>query len=183
MPNCYLYQSRQNSLSVIRQQIVDKLCPPSQCRLLIFVVDFLLDFNVGVEQVIREITELIELVEDSGHIISFAYLNYVPAYSKDPKTVKDHFSPQPDFTNYITIINNKLQQIASHNPIKACFYNKFSGYNSRKDSYMPTDWEKHSSTAEAHLSYSNCFQLSPAAIKFRAHKFYEHVDQFVNAVK
>ncbi len=121
VPDRPLYQSRLNALSAIRQQIVNKMCPPSQCRLLIFVVDFLLDFGVGVEQVIREITELIEFVEDSGHVISFAYLNYVPAYSKDPKTVKDDFSPQPDYTNFITIINNKLQQIASHNPIKACF--------------------------------------------------------------
>ena len=151
--------------------------------MLFFVVDFLLDFNVGPEQVIREITELIEYVEESGHVISFAYLMYVPGYSKDPKTVKDNFTPQPDFTNFITIINNRLQQIASRNPIKACFYNKSAGYNSRKNGYMPTDWEKHSSTSEAHLSYSKCFHLTPAALKTRAEFFYEHMELFRGAVK
>ena len=181
--NCYLYQSRLTSLSLIRDQIVAKMCPPSQCRLLIFVSDFMLDFSVGAEQVIREIVDLIQYVESRGHVITFSYLNYVPGYSRDPKAVKDDFIPQPDHTNFITQINNKLQQIARHNPIKSSFYNKHSGYNSRKDGYMPTDWENHSSTAESHLSYSLCFQLTPAALKYRSHQFYLHVDQFVNAVK
>ncbi len=138
-PNCYLYQSRLNSLLLIRDQIVAKICLPSQCRLLIFVSDFMLDFNAGAEQVIREIIELFQYIESRGHIITFAYVTYMPGYSRDPKAVKDHFTPQPDHTNFIAIINNKLQQIASHNPIKSCFYNKHSGYNSRKDGYMPTD--------------------------------------------
>ena len=132
---------------------------------------------------IREICEIINFVESKGHLITFGYLNYVPGYSRDPKAVKDDFVPQPDYTSYITKINDKLQQIAKHNPIKTSFYNKYAGYNSRKDAYMPTDWESHSSTAESHSSYSLCFKLTPAALKLRSHEFYKHVDQFINAVK
>ena len=182
-PNCNLYQSEFNSLSHIRNQIISKMCPPNQCRLIIFVSDFLLDFSVNAEHVIREIVELIQYVESKGHLITFAYVTYVPGYSRDPKATKDNFSPHPDHTNFIAIINNKLQQLARQNPINACFSNKHSGYNSRKDGYMPTDWEHHSSTAESHLSYAHCFELTPAALKYRSHQFYLHVDLFVNAVK
>merc|ERR1712082_49387 len=91
--------------------------------------------------------------------------------------------PCPDYTNYITIINNRLQRLAQQNPVKACFNNKHVGYNSRKDAYMPTDWERHSSTAEAHLSYSQCMELTTAALIYRSHQFYLHIDLFINAVK
>ena len=182
-PNSYLYQSRFNSLSSIFDQIVSKMCSPSKCQLLIFVSDFLLDFSVEAEQVLSEICEIINFVESKGHLITFAYLLYVPGYSKDPKAVKDLFVPQPDRTLFVSKVNDKLQKIAKHNPIKTSFYNKYVGYNSRKDSYMPSDWENHSSTAETHSSYSLCFKFTPAALKLRSHEFYKHVDQFVNAVK
>merc|ERR1712082_519170 len=141
------------TLSSIRTQILSRMCSRDQCR-------------------------LIQYVESRGHLITFAYLAYVPSYSRDPKAVKDHFTPRPDYTNYITIINNRLQRIAQQNPVRACFYNKHVGYNSRKDAYMPTDWERHSSTAEAHLSYSQCMELTTAALIYRSHQFYLHVDLF-----
>ena len=182
-PNCNLYQNEFNTLSSIRTQILSRMCSRDQCRLIIFIGDFLLNFYASPEQVIREIIDLIQYVESRGHLITFAYLAYVPSYSRDPKAIKDHFTPRPDYTNYITIINNRLQRIAQQNPVRACFYNKHVGYNSRKDAYMPTDWERHSSTAESHLSYAQCLELTSAALIYRSHQFYLHVDLFINAVK
>ncbi len=65
-PNCHLFQSRLNSLSVIFYQIVGKMCSPSH-----FISDFLLDFSVEVEQVLSEISEIIQYVESRGHLITF----------------------------------------------------------------------------------------------------------------
>merc|ERR1712082_98390 len=100
------------------------MCSPSQCRLIIFISDFLLDFSAEVQKVLSEISEIVQYVESRGHLITFSFLPYMRGYSKDPKAVKDSFVPQPDPTNFIAMVNDKLQSFAQHNAIKSCFYNK-----------------------------------------------------------
>ena len=104
------------------------MCPANQCRLIIFVSDFALDFSTSIEQVLSELQEIIQYVESRGHLITFAFLPYVPAYSRDPRT-KPSFTPQPDQTQYISAINDKLKTFAVLNPIKVCFNHKNVGYN------------------------------------------------------
>ncbi len=103
------------------------MCPASQCRLIIFVSDLVLDFSVDVEQVLSQIQEMIQFVESRGHLITFSFLRYVPGYSKDSKATKDSFTPEQDQTPYIFAVNDKIKNIAQHNPIKSCFNNKHIG--------------------------------------------------------
>ena len=44
--------------------------------------------------------EIIKYVESHGHLITFSYLPYVPAYSRDPHT-KPSFTLQSDQTKYL----------------------------------------------------------------------------------
>ena len=143
------------------------MCPANQCRLIIFVSDFVLDFSTSIEQVLSKLQEIIQYVESRGHLITFSFLPYVPAYSKDPRVTKDSFIPQPDQTQYINAINDKIQTFALLNPIRACFNHKNVGYNSKKTAYKSTDWQNHSSTVEPHLSFQHCFQYTPQALKQR----------------
>ena len=73
-------------------------------RLIIFVSDFQLEFSVPVETVVRQLQEIVQYVESRGHLITFAFLPYVPEYSLDP-CAKPSFFPNPDHTNYLVTIN------------------------------------------------------------------------------
>ncbi len=64
------------------------MCPANQCRLIIFVSDFVLDFSTDLEQVLSKIQEIIQYVESRGHLITFSFLPYVPWYSKIQKQLK-----------------------------------------------------------------------------------------------
>ena len=87
------------------------MCESQERRLIIFVSDFKLDFSVQVELVLRLLQEMMQYVESSGHIIAFAFVPYVPTYSRDFST-KPSFSQEPDHTNYlVTIIEQNLRQI------------------------------------------------------------------------
>ena len=82
---------------------------------------------MDVEQVLSKIQEIIQYVESRGHLITFSFLPYVPAYSKDPKAIKDSFTPEPDQTPYIFSVNDKIKAFAQLNPIKICFNHKNVG--------------------------------------------------------
>ncbi len=62
-------------------------------------------------------------VETRGHVLTFAHLPYVPAHSRDPQ-VKPTYYPTPDFSAYLTILNNQIKHFGDINPIGKCFSNK-----------------------------------------------------------
>ena len=50
-------------------------------RLVIFISDFQLDFNVHVETVVELMHEMLSYIESMGHVLTFAFLPFVPAFS------------------------------------------------------------------------------------------------------
>ena len=95
-----MFQNPNNSLDVIFEIIKSVNCDSRYCRLVIFISDFLLNFSVSVEATKAKIERIIQFVESHGHIITFAYLPYVPAISKDTKT-KAQIVPQVDHTQFL----------------------------------------------------------------------------------
>ena len=121
-PNCQLFQSSNNSLPCIFSEIKSNMCMFQGRRRIIFIRDFNLDFSVPVELVLSLLKEMVQYKESHGHLITFAHVPYVPAYSRDPRT-KPSFSPQPDHTNYLITINYQLKAFSLLNTLKTCFSN------------------------------------------------------------
>ena len=82
--NCHLFQSSNFTLSNILSHFKSNLCDSRETRLVIFISDFQLAFEVPVERVVEEMHEIMEFVESHGHVLTFAFLPFVPAYSRDP---------------------------------------------------------------------------------------------------
>ena len=157
------------------------MCHISQCRLIIFISDFALDILVPIEQVLCLLQQILQFVESRGHLITFAFLLYVPAYSRDPRT-KPSFTPVPDHTNYLIKLNDQIKIFALRNPLKICFNHKRIGYNAKNDRYKGKDWHSYSSTVDFHLSFQFCFSYTQDALRQRSIDFYPHVNNFVNSV-
>ena len=132
-----MFQEPNNTLDNIFGQIKSRMCNSRECRLVIFIVEFLLNFTISVEATIDKIDQIYQFVEAHGHMITFAYLPYIPAISKDPKT-KLSILPSPNHTDYFVTLNNHLQILAGANPIKQAFSNKLVSYNHEKDNYKPS---------------------------------------------
>ena len=180
--NIEMFQNPNNSLDSILGQIQNRMCDSRECRLVIFVVDFLLDFTSSVEATIDKIDQIYQFVESHGHMIMFAFLPYVPAISKDPKT-KIPTLPSPNHTDYLVTLNNRLQVLASANPIKQAFSNKVVGYNHDKDNYKPSSWQGYNSTAPPHLRFSCCFSYTLRELTTRSTHFFNHVEKFITSLK
>ena len=86
----------------------------------------------------------------------FAFLPYVPAFSKAPKC-KLKTVPTPDHTDYLVTINNRIQALATANPIGQAFSNKTVGYNHSKNKYKPSSWRGYNSIAPEMLRISCCY--------------------------
>ena len=158
------------------------MCNSPECRLVKFIVDFLLDFSVLVEVTKAKFEQIIQFVESHGHLVTFAFLPYVPAYSKDPKT-KLHIEPAQNHTNFLVSLNNFLQILAGANPIRQAFSNKLVGYNHERDNYKPTSWLGYNSTAPPHLRFSCCRNYTPRKLTIRSNHFFNHVKKFVTSLK
>ena len=123
---------------------------------------------------------MMQYLESRRNNTTFAFLPYVPAYSRYP--TKSSFSPQPDHTNYLVTINNQLKTFGKSKSLKTCFSNKKVDMNSKKDNYKGPDWQGYSSTAESHLSFENCFFYTSNVLRQRFFDFYIHVNNFVNSI-
>ena len=165
-PNCLHFQSPINTLPVIFSQIKSKMCPIGKRRLIIFICDFALDFSIPIELFLSLHQEILQYVESRGHIITFSFLPYVPANSRDPRT-KPSISPQQDQIKYLITINDKIKAFALLNPLKICFNHKKVGYNSKKD---------------AHLRFQLCFNYTPSFIRQISFDIYIYVNNFVNSI-
>ena len=180
--NVDFFQDPNNTLDNISAQIDSKMCNSRECRLVIFIADFLLDFSVPVEATKDKIYQIYHLVESKGHITTLVYLPYVPAISNNPKT-KFPISPSSNHTNYLVTLNNRLQVLASANPIKQDFSNKLFSYNHEKDNYKASSWQGLSSTASPHLRFSSCFTYTPRELITRSTHFFNHVEKFITSLK
>ena len=150
------------------------MCPIQACRLMIFISDFKCDFSVPQESVLRLLQEILQYVECRGHQITFAYVLYVPVYSRDPCT-KPSFSPQTDNANNSIAINDQLKAFTLLNPLKACFSHKKVDMNSKKYGYKGPNWLVYSSTVAPHFRFQNCFYYNTSILRQRYFDFYVHV--------
>ena len=157
------------------------MCAIQECRLIIFISDFKLDFSVPVELVLRLLQEILYCVESHGHLITFADVPYAPAYNRGPHT-KPPFSLQQDKTNCLFTIYDQHKAFALLNPLKTCFSNKKVDMNSKKDGHKGPDWLGYSSTAAPHLRFQHCFSYTPSVLRQRSFYFYIHVNNFVNSI-
>ena len=114
-----------------------------------------------------------------GHLITFAFIPYVLAYSKDPRT-KNTFIPEPDNTDYLVKLYNQIKMFALRNPLKVCFNQRKIGYNAKADRYKGSDWLNYRSTVDSHLSFKFCFTYTKDALRQRSIDFYLHVNNFVD---
>ena len=175
-----MFQNPNNSLYVIFEKIKSVNCDSRYCNLVIFIAEFLLDFSVSVEATKAMIERIIQFVESHGHIITFAYLPYVPAISKDPKT-KARNVPQVDYTQFLVSLNNFFQILASANTIQQAFSNELVGYNHERNNYKPTSWVGYNSTAPPHLRFSCCH--TPHELAIRSNHFFNHVEKVITSFK
>ena len=139
-PNVSLFQDPNNTLDSIYTQITERRTDSRNCRQIIFISDFQLCPSDSLQGTLDKIDRIYNFVESHGHVLTFAFLPYVPAYSKDPKC-KTLTSPNPDLTEFLIAVNNKIKELASTNPIKQAFSNKSVGYNSGKTNYKATSWK------------------------------------------
>ena len=150
-------------------------------RLIIFIADFASDFFIPLDHILSLLQEILNYVESKGHIITFAFLPYVPAYSCDPR-MKPVFDPQPDYTQYLVKLNDKIKFFADANPLQACFDHKRVGYNSKLNLYKGSHWLNYSSTAEPNFRFHSCHSYSQDALRSRSVNFYLHVNSFVTSI-
>ena len=99
--------------------------------MVIFVSDFKLEFNVPSGQVVGQMNEMMLYFESRGHVLSFAFLPFPLAFSRDPP-VNPTYQPSPDHTSYIVSLNVQIKAFAVRNPIPACFSNRHVGLSSNK---------------------------------------------------
>ena len=72
------------------------------------VSDFKLEYNVPVGQVIGLMNEMMVYFESRRHVLSFAFLPFPPAISRDP-TVKPHYFPFLNHSHYIESLNIQIK--------------------------------------------------------------------------
>ena len=177
-----MFQDPNNSLDSIFGQIHARMCDSRVCRLVIFIVDFQLDFSNSVQATLDKIDQIYQFVESQGHLITFAFLPYVPAISKDPKC-KFPTLPNPDHTDYLVTLNNRIQTLATANPIRQAFSNKVVGYNHDKTNYKPSSWQGFNSIAPTELRFSCCFSYTNRELTTRSTHFFNHVEKFIDSLK
>ena len=97
----------ENNLRNIFNHAKEQLVDPRETRTVIFVSDFKLEFDVPVGQVVGEMCEMMHYFESCGHMLTFAFLPFPPALSRNP-TVKPTYQPSPDHTSYIVSLNNQI---------------------------------------------------------------------------
>ena len=137
---------------------------------------------MSVEQVLEQIDALVSLVESKGSVITFAFLAYVPAYSKDPMVNTEYF-PFPDRSVYITTLNNKFKELGTKNPLGSCFTNRRVGLSASRKQVKPQDWAGFNSTsATLTQSYANCNTYTQSVLANRSSFFLSHVNNFINAL-
>ena len=101
--------------------------------------------------------EIMEYIEAHGHVLTFAFLPYVPAYSCDPNV-------KPTYTDYIVNIIDQFKTFGSLNPLGSCFSDKRVGMSANQKKYKGRDWQGFSSTAELNLRLNKCFTHTPSVL-------------------
>ena len=181
-PNVSLFQDPNNTLDNILAQITERRTDSRNCRQIIFISDFQLCHSDSLEATLDKIDRIYDYVESHGHVVTFAFLPYVPAYSKDPKC-KTPTSPNPDLTDFLIAVNNKIQELASANPIKQAFSNKSVGYNSGKTNYKATSWRGYKSNAPEALRFACCYTYTDRELVTRSLHFFNHVEKFIDSLR
>ena len=72
--NCFPFQSPENTLRNIFNHAKQQLVNPRETRMVIFISDFKLEFDVQVDQVIGEMCKIIHYFETLGHVLTFSSL-------------------------------------------------------------------------------------------------------------
>ena len=180
-PNVEICHDPENNLDRILEQIVNRESDARSCRLIIFISDFQLCPLDSADATIEKIDRINTYVESKGHLVSFAFLAYIPAYSLDPKC-KTKTTPNPDLTDYLTNINLKIKSLASGNPIGQAFGNKSVGYNRKKDNYKGTSWVGYNSSALEHLRFAACYNYTQHELEARTDRLYNFVEKFVDSL-
>lgn len=111
------------NLPNIFSHMKSNMCDSRKKWLVIFVSDFQLHFEVPVEIVLKQMNAIMEYVEARGHVLIFAFLPNVPAYSRNPK-VRPTYTPFPDHTDYVVKIKDQIDIFGSLIPLGSCFSNK-----------------------------------------------------------
>ena len=145
-PNFQLHQSPDNTLTSIFNQIKDRLGDSQLVRSVIFISDFKLNFNLPVEKVLEQISRMVHYIESRGHVVTFSFLPFVPAYRKDPDVNTEYF-PTPDRSPYIISLNNLFKDLGSRNPLGSCFSNRRVGLSATRKQVKPQDWLGYDSAA------------------------------------
>ena len=177
-----MFQHPNNSLDSVFGQIQNRMCDSRVCRLVIFIVDFQLDFSNSVQETLKKIYQIYQFVESQGNLIMFVFLPYVPAISKDPKC-KLPTLPYPNHTDYLVMLNEQQRVLASANLIKQAFSNKVVGYNYEKNNYKSSSWQGYNSTAPPHLRFSCCHSYTIRKLTTRSTHFFNHVEKFIDSLK
>ena len=181
-PNVELFQNPNNTLDRILTQIEERGCDSRVCRLVIFIADFQICASDPAQATLDKIERIYRFVESHGHIVTFAFLPYVPAISKDPKC-KANTVPTTDHTNYLVIVNNRIQALATGNPIGQAFSNKTVGYNHNKTNYKPSSWRGYSTTAPEAHRISCCFTYTDRELITQSTHFFNHVEKFIDSLR
>ena len=103
-PNCNVYQSPNNTLTNMDRHVRENLGDSQLVRSVIFILDFQMDFQVPVSDVLEQMTEVVKYIKSQGHVITFSFLPFAPANSKDPN-VKTAYFPSPNWSTYIVSLN------------------------------------------------------------------------------
>ena len=124
---------------------------------------------------------MISYTESLGHILTFAFLPYIPAFSRDP-SINVSYTPNPDFTPYFTRLNKQIKVFASLNPLKTAFSNKRSGLSANRKNIKGQDWQGYVSTTDLESKFKNCITFTPTVLDQRTFSFYTQVTSFVDSI-
>jgi hypothetical protein len=181
-PNCRLFHSPDNSIEKIRTQIEPLLVDSNIVRSVIFISDFKLNFSLNIDDQIQQIKSLVRHVETRGHTITFSFLPYQPANSKDPYVRTEYF-PTPDRTEYIVKLNTLFRKYGTRNPLKAVFSNRNVGLSASKKHLKPQDWQGYDSAGiDETACYKNCYTYTQSILTNRSVTFANYVSNFLSAL-
>ena len=125
--------------------------------------------------------DLINFVKSRGHVLTFAFLLFIPAYSCDLTVKSDHI-PTPDHSNYLVSLNKQIEIFGNSNPLHICFSNRVVGLSANHKNIKYQDWEGYSSTAPPHLRLQNCHSYTLPVLVKRSKEFFSHGNSLVNAI-
>ena len=131
--------------------------------------DFQLEFEAPVESVSEHMYEIMQFIEAWGHELTFTFLPYVPAYSRD-LNVKPTYFPGPDLSDYIVSLNNQIKIFGQLNSLGTCFSNRCVDLSSNRKNVKGQDWQGFSSTAKPNLIFKYCYTYT------------QNVDSILNAI-